>query len=179
LELHAISTKINDSGGRFEITLPAHSRQSLMEETCFDASIYFSLLSNVSAEYSVCSRDSDRLSIHSAIKESIGFEGLNRSIYSVICNWIIEQLQLLTNEMRVTNPLGAIQRLKALGTILHEMGKCNEALQVFLEASQLFYSFRKAAPFSFGTDIESLDSQIDMKIIRLYVQLGKFDVAQK
>ncbi len=179
MELHAISTKISHSGGRFEITMPAHSRQSLLRETSVDSSKYFSLLSNVSAEYSVCSRDADRVSIHSAIRDSIGFDGLNRSIYSVICNWIIGQLQLLTHEMKDSNPLGSIQRMKALGTILHEMGRYSEALQVFLDASQMFLSYGKAAPLSFGTDIDSLDSQIDMKIIRVYVHLGKFDMAQK
>ena len=79
LELHAISAKISDSGGRFEITMPAHSRQSLLQETSVDQSKYFSLLSNISAESSVCSRDSDRDSIHKSITDSIGFDALNRS----------------------------------------------------------------------------------------------------
>jgi tetratricopeptide (TPR) repeat protein len=178
LELHAISTKISDGGGRFEITMPAHSRESLLKETSVDASKYFNLLSNVAAEYSVCSREADKKSIHDAIRDTIGFDALNRSIFSVICNWIIGQLQALTSEMKVTNPLGSVQRLKAMGTVLYEMGRYSEALHVFQDAAQVYACFRKAAPLSFGTDISSLDAEIDRQIIRAHVYLGQYDLAQ-
>jgi tetratricopeptide (TPR) repeat protein len=179
LELHAISTKINDSGGRFEITMPAHSRQSLLKETSVDVSKYFNLLSNVAAEYSVCSREDDKQSIHSAIRDTIGFDGLNRSIYSVICNWIIGQLQSLTSEMKMANSLASVQRLKALGTVLYEMGRYSDALLVFQDASQVYVSFSKAAPLSLGTELGTLDASIDRQIIRVYVLLGQYDLAQK
>jgi len=179
LELHAISTKISDSGGRFEITMPEHSRQSLLKETSVDASKYFNLLSNVASEYSVCSREADKQSIHSAIRDTIGFDGLNRSIYSVICNWIIVQLQSLTSEMKIAHPLASIQRLKALGTVLYQMGRYSDALCVFQDASQVYVSLSKAAPLSLGTELGTLDADIDRQIIRVYVHLGHFDLAQK
>ncbi len=179
MELHAISTKIKDSGGRFEITMPAHSRLSLLKETSVDASKYFNLLSNVSAEYSVCSREADKQSIHSAIRDTIGFDGLNRSIYSVICNWIIVQLQSLTNEMKIANSLDSVQRLKALGTVLYEMGRYSDALLAFQDASQVFVSFSKAAPLCLGTGLGTLDASIDRQIIRVHVHLGQYDLAQK
>jgi tetratricopeptide (TPR) repeat protein len=179
LELHAISSKISDGSGRFEITMPAHSRQSFLSATSADQSKYFSLLSNVAAEQSVCSRNTDKDSIHKAVRDSIGFDGLNRSIYSVMTNWIIDQIQAFSRNIKDSNPLAFVQRMKALGTILCEMGRYDEALHVYREASRSYLSFQNISPLAFGTDVNSVDCQIDRQIIRIHVHLGQYDLAQQ
>lgn len=181
LELHAISNKINESGGRFEITMPSHSKESFLRATSADQSRYFSLLSNVDAEHSLCSRETDKKNIHDAITGTIGFDGLNRSIYSVISNWIIGQLQTLSNDMKCgvrANAFAGILRSKALGTVLCAMGRYDEALRVFQGASKTYASFENAAPVLCGTQVNSADTEIDRQIIRIYVHLGQYDLAQ-
>jgi tetratricopeptide (TPR) repeat protein len=179
LELHAISSKISDSGGRFEITMPAHSRESFLRATSADVSKYFSLLSSVSAEQSTCSRDVDKESIHNAIRDSIGFDSLNRSIYSVMTNWVIAQIQAFSCGMKDANEMAMVQRMKALGIILCETGRYEQALFVFQEASKTWSTFRNVAPLSLGTDVNSVDSQISRQIIRIHVHLGQYALAQQ
>jgi tetratricopeptide (TPR) repeat protein len=159
--------------------MPAHSRESFLRATSADQSKYFSLLSSVAAEQSVCSRDQDKDSIHEAIRDSIGFDGLNRSIYSVMTNWIIAQIQLFTSGIKEANPMAFVQRMKALGAILCETGRYEQALCVFQEASKTWLSLGNVAPLSLGTDVNSVDSQIDRQIIRIHVYLGQYDLAQK
>ena len=182
LELHAISNKINESGGRFEITMPSHSKESFLRATSADQSRYFSLLSNVDAEHSHCSRETDEKNIHDAITGTIGFDGLNRSIYSVISNWIIGQLQTLSIDMKCgvrADAFAGILRSKALGTVLCAMGRYDEALRVFQGASKTYASFENAAPVLCGTQVNSADTESNRQIIRIYVHLGQYDLAQK
>jgi tetratricopeptide (TPR) repeat protein len=170
---------MNESGGRFEIAMPPHSRESFLQATSADLSKYFSLLSSVAAEQSNCSREADKESIHKAIRESIGFDGLNRSIYSVMTNWIIAQIQSLAGDMQHANSSASVQRMKALGTILCETGRYHEALRVFQQASQTWLSLAKFAPLSLGTHLNSVDAEIDRQIIRIHVHLGHYDLAQQ
>ena len=179
MELHAISQKIREGGGRFEITMPSHSRKSFLQATssCYDN--YFILLRNIDAEYSFCSRPDDMKSIHKAIIDSIGFDGLNRSIYSVISQWIIDQIKAYINSIKGQDPLELIPRMQDLGKILKEMGRYEEALHVLQEASQMFAKIGSVAPKLFGTNYRSLDAQIDRQIVRIYVHLGQYDLAQE
>jgi tetratricopeptide (TPR) repeat protein len=161
--------------------MPAHSRESFLRATSADESKYFSLLSSVSAEQSTCSRDVDKNSIHDAIRDSIGFDSLNRSIYSVMTNWIIAQIQSFSRGMNDANGMAMVkvQRMKALGIILCETGRYEQALSAFQEALQTWLSFRNVAPLSLGTDVNSVDSQIDRQIIRIHVYLGQYALAQQ
>ena len=178
LELHAISQKIREGGGRFEITMPSHSRQSFLQATSLRYDNYFMLLSNVDAEHSFCSRSEDQANIHKSVVDTIGFNALNRSIYSVISQWIIDQIKAHTAAIKEKNPIASIPRMKDLGMILNEMGRYEEALLVLQDASQMFGQYGSVAPQSFGTSCQSLDSQIDRQIVRIYVHLGQYDVAQ-
>ncbi len=150
-----------------------------MQATSADVSKYFSLLSSVAAEQSSCSREADRESIHKAIRESIGFDGLNRSIYSVMTNWIIAQIQSLVGDMQHARTSAWVQRMKALGTILCETGSYHEALRVFQQASQTWLSLANLAPLLLGTQSNSVDAEIDRQIIRIHVHLGHYDLAQQ
>jgi hypothetical protein len=158
--------------------MPSHSRDSFLQATLSCYNDYFILLSNVDAKYSFCSRLEDQKSIHKAIADSIGFDGLNRSIYSVISQWIIDQIKLLIASIKDKDPLASIPRMKDLGMILKEMGRYEEALHVLQEASQMFVKFGSVAPQSFETKFNSVDSQIGRQIVRIYVHLGHYDLAQ-
>jgi tetratricopeptide (TPR) repeat protein len=177
LELHAISQKISEGVGRFEITMPSSSSNSFLQAThmCYDD--YFMLLSNVDAEYSVCSREADRESIHKAITDSIGFDGLNRSIYSVISQWIIDQMKSHISLLKM-DPLNAVPRMKDLGMILNQMGRHEEALLTLKDALQMYVQVGSVAPTNFGTTINSEDAEIDRQIVRIYVHLGQYHSAQ-
>jgi tetratricopeptide (TPR) repeat protein len=177
LELHAISQKISEGAGRFEITMPSSSRDSFLQATHSRYDMYFMLLSNVDTEYSVCSREKDRESIHKAIKDSIGFHGLNRSIYDVISQWIIEQMKSHINDLK-DNPLNVVPRMNDLGTILNQMGRHEEALHTLKSASEMYVQVGSVAPTIFGTTAGSVDAQIDRQIVRIYVHLGQYHLAQ-
>ena len=141
---------------------------------------YFMLLSNVDAEYSVCTREADRESIHKAIKDSIGFPGLNRSIYSVISRWIIDQMKSHISRLKLdpVNVCHVVPRMKDLGMILNQMGRHEEALLVLQDASQMYVQVGSVAPTNFGTTINSDDAEIDRQIVRIYVHLGQYHSAQ-
>jgi hypothetical protein len=158
--------------------MPPHSRDSFLQATLSCYNNYFILLSNVDAKYSFCSRVEDQKSIHKAIADSIGFDVLNRSIYSVVSQWIIDQIKLLIASIKDKDPLASIPRMKDLGMILKEMGRYEEALHVLQEASQMFVKFGSVAPQSFETKFHSVDSQIGRQIVRIYVHLGHYDLAQ-
>jgi tetratricopeptide (TPR) repeat protein len=177
LELHAISQKISEGVGRFEITMPSVSRDSFLQAThsCYDN--YFMLLTNVGAEYSVCSREKDREDIHQAIKDSIGFDGLNRSIYSVFSHWIINQIKLHIRELK-SDPQTAARRMKDLGVILKQLGRYREALLALQDALQVFVKFGSVAPASCGTRDHSDDAYTSRQIVRIYALLGQYHLAQ-
>jgi tetratricopeptide (TPR) repeat protein len=68
--------------------------------------------------------------------------------------------------------------MKDLGMILSQMGRHEEALLILHEASQMYVQVGSVGPANFGTTIGSEDAQIDRQIVRIYVQLGQYHLAQ-
>jgi hypothetical protein len=93
LELHAIASKKEESGGRFAVAVTAQENERFLRGIRKDYGEYHNMLGRVNAETSDCSRASDRESIHEGIRRSVGFAKLSRMVFGVMEGWMEERLR--------------------------------------------------------------------------------------
>ena len=92
LELHAIAAKKVEGGAEFAVAMTIGERARFLHDIQRQKE-YLKMLGTVNAERSECSRPADLESIHSGIRDSIGFAKLNRMLFGVMEEWIDGQLR--------------------------------------------------------------------------------------
>ena len=132
LELYACCC---NSACRFEVALSNNQRQ-LLEVQCLDSADSFnSFLANVNTESSQCSRESDRQSIFSAVRASVGFAALDTIIRRTLSAWMLRMLHERGVECDIENlPINSAMWLKALGTQHLNLGMNEDSVRVLEEA---------------------------------------------
>ena len=108
MELHAIMLKMAEGEGEFAVTMPELERErfawDMHVETCSSYHSDFSKMTNfIDLEQSDCSRATDRDSIHSAIRATIGFPHLNRAVLQTMqdfCTKILDDRVSKATEQR-------------------------------------------------------------------------------
>ncbi len=129
LELHAIAAKKAEGGGEFAVAMTAEERRRFLQGINSDPKQYYDMLGTVNAERSDCSRPADRVSIHGAIRNSVGFGRLGRMVFGVLEGWMEGQLR-----EQVASCEGAGEESEAmkwtstLARVLSDQGRHNEAL---------------------------------------------------
>ena len=84
LELHAIAAKKAEGGGEFAVAMTAEERLRFLRGIKDNHREYYNMLGTTNPERSECSRPADRVSIHDAIRSSVGFGPLSRMVYGVL-----------------------------------------------------------------------------------------------
>ena len=129
LELHAIAAKKAEEGGEFAVAMTAEERRRFLQGIKSHPKQYYDMLGTVNAERSDCSRPADRVSIHGAIRDSVGFGRLGRMVFGVLEGWMEGQLR-----EQVASCEGAGEEAEAmkwtstLARVLADQGRHNEAL---------------------------------------------------
>jgi hypothetical protein len=93
LELHAIAAKKAEGGGEFAVAMTAEERLRFLRGIKADFKEYYNMLGTANPERSDCSRPADRVSIHDAIRGSVGFGPLSRMVFGVLEEWMEGQLR--------------------------------------------------------------------------------------
>ena len=128
LELHAIAAKKEDGGAEFAVAMTMQERKHFLDGIKRERE-YLKMLGTVNAERSECSRQADRESIHTAIRDSIGFAKLNRMLFGVMEEWIEGQLlaELAASRAR-GNDDDAMVWIQTLGLVYGEQGRHKDAM---------------------------------------------------
>ena len=130
---------MRSGGGRFEIAMTIAEHTLFLDKThsqeFHDAHLKILCSSNV--ERSDCSRASDRDSIHSAIRDSVSFEHLNRAIVEVMEKWMLQQL---SNHFEVQDEEEVHQAKGTMAAMLCDQGRYDEA--IVLEEQIVAYARR-------------------------------------
>ena len=139
LELYAIISKIRSGGGRFEIAMTIAEHTLFLDKTQSEEfrDVLSKIMCSSNVEHSDCSRDSDRVSIHSAIRESVGFDHLNRAILEVMEKWMLQQL---SNHFEVQDEEERNHAKGTMAAMLFDQGRFDEA--IVLEEQILAYARR-------------------------------------
>ena len=93
LELHAIAAKKAEGGGEFAVAMTAEERVRFLRGIKADFKEYYNMLGTANPERSDCSRPADRVSIHDAIRGSVGFGPLSRMVFGVLEEWMEGQMR--------------------------------------------------------------------------------------
>jgi hypothetical protein len=132
LELHAIASKKEEGGGRFAVAMTAQEKQRFLTGIQADSKQYYSMLGQVNAEASDCSRAEDRESIHEGIRRSVGFGKLSRMVFGVMEGWMEEQLRGQVAASAAAGDDGrAMEWNAALASVLLQQGRTDEAVLMF------------------------------------------------
>jgi hypothetical protein len=132
LELHAISSKKEEGGGRFAVAMTAQENERFLRGIRKDHGGYYGMLGRVNAETSECSRASDRESIHEGIRRSVGFAKLSRMVFGVMEGWMEERLRGQAAECAAAGDESeAMVWKEVLATIFSKKGQYDEAVVLF------------------------------------------------
>jgi hypothetical protein len=146
LELHAILSKKEDSGGEFEVAMTEQEKNRFLREISNnDDNVgsgvdgYYHMLGTVNAEQSDCSRAVDRESIHDSIRQSIGFEKLGRQLFCAFEKWMEEQLRAQAAwHMAAGDAVRSMKWNGILATVLGKQGRHEDALALQLQVLNVF-----------------------------------------
>ena len=129
LELHAIAAKKAEEGGEFAVVMTAEERLRFLLGIKDDPRQYYDMLGTVNAERSDCSRPADRISIHGAIRDSVGFGQLGRMVFGVLEEWMEGQLRAqVTSSEEAGDDAEAMEWTATLASVLSDQGRHNQAL---------------------------------------------------
>ena len=82
-----------EGGGDFAVAMTAAEKQRFLGGIRQDHGSYYRMLGTVNVETSECSRTEDRDSIHSGIRDSVGFGQLGRMVFGVMEEWMVKELR--------------------------------------------------------------------------------------
>jgi hypothetical protein len=146
LELHAILSKIEDSGGEFAVAMTEEEKDRFLREISSNdvnagsgVDGYYQMLGTVNAEQSDCSRTVDRESIHGSIRQSIGFEKLGRQLFCAFEKWMEEQLRAqVALNVSAGDAVGSMKWNGILATVFGKQGRHEDALALQLQVLNVF-----------------------------------------
>ena len=139
LELHAIAEKKAEGGGEFAVVMTAEERLRFLQGIKDDPRQYYDMLGTVNAERSDCSRPADRISIHGAIRDSVGFGQLGRMVFGVLEEWMEGQLRKqVTSCEEAGDDAEAMEWTATLASVLSDQGRHNEALAMKERVLELY-----------------------------------------
>jgi hypothetical protein len=138
LELHAVACEVLAGNGCFELALTQTERSSFISmlksggpEGVVESKgdMYYQMLGRIRSQAAECSRVEDRLTIHQHIADTIGFEKLDRLIFTVVERWMEKQMQLeLDSSALCGNIRDAETMRRAHAEFLAEQGDFSEAI---------------------------------------------------
>jgi hypothetical protein len=129
LELHAIAARNEEGGGEFAVAMTAEERLRFLRGINSDFMEYYTMLGNVNAEASECSRPADRASIHDSIRSSVGFAKLSRMVFGVLEEWMERQLRgKAASYEEIGEDEEAMKWNQTLALVLSQQGRHAEAL---------------------------------------------------
>ena len=112
--------------------MTAQEKQRFLTGIQADSQQYYSMLGQVNAEASDCSRAEDRESIHEGIRRSVGFGKLSRMVFGVMEGWMEEQLRGQVAASTAAGDEGrAMEWNAALASVLLQQGRTDEAVLMF------------------------------------------------
>jgi len=82
-----------EGGGFFAVAMTALEKQRFLDGVKQDYRAYYNMLGTVNVEASDCSRAADRESIHTGIRDSVGFREMGRMVFGVMEEWMVEELR--------------------------------------------------------------------------------------
>ena len=128
LELHAIASFKAEGNGRFAVAMTSPEHRRFLAGIESNCNQYYSMIGTVNAETSDCSRAEDRNSIHEAIRKSVGFAKLSRMVFSVMEQWMEEQIRgQVALHASTGNELLETNWKSVLGALLHLKGQNQDA----------------------------------------------------
>jgi tetratricopeptide (TPR) repeat protein len=120
-----------EGGGNFAVAMTAAEKQRFLDGISQDFDSYYRMLGTVNVESSECSRTADRDSIHSGIRDSVGFGELGRLVFGVMEEWMVEELRAQAGAKRDEgNERGEMEWSNVLGDVLYRQGRHEEAVEV-------------------------------------------------
>jgi len=153
-----------------EVALTKDENDRFLEAIKYDYTTFYKMLTQINTSKSVARFDDDREKIHRAIREKIdgGFTSLDRRIFAELEKWMIHLLQGQIQEAKDDNEKADWQR--ALGDVLIESGKYDEAESLHLEALN---ASRRVLGDEHPSTLVSIGN-----LAFLYKTLGRYDEAE-
>ena len=128
LELHAIAAKKAEGGGEFAVAMTAEERVRFLRGIKANPKEYYNMLGTANPERSDCSRPADRVSIHDAIRGSVGFGPLSRMVFGVLEEWMEVQLRAqAASREEAGEDEEAMAWTQTLASVLSDQGRHNDA----------------------------------------------------
>ena len=130
LELHAIAAKKAEGGGEFAVAMTAEERLRFLRGIKANPKEYYNMLGTANPERSTCSRTGDRVSIHNAIRGSVGgFGTLSRMVFGMLEEWMEGQLRAqAASREEAGEDAEAMEWTETLASVLSDQGRHNDAL---------------------------------------------------
>jgi hypothetical protein len=105
------------------VAMTGEERQRFLDGIGRDYGAYYTMLGNVNAESSTCSRPADRESIHAGIRGSVGFAALSRMLFGVMEKWMEgEMRQQIAARLMAGDEEGAMRWTAILALVLWKQG---------------------------------------------------------
>ena len=130
LELHAIAAKKAEGGGEFAVAMTAEERLRFLRGIKANPKEYYNMLGTANPERSTCSRTGDRVSIHNAIRGSVGgFGTLSRMVFGMLEEWMEGQLRAqVASSEEAGDDAGVMEWNQTLALVLMQQGRHADAL---------------------------------------------------
>jgi len=124
-----------ETKGRFEIAMSESQQQQFLEDMANDGqNAIDKMLSTIDAENSECYYPQDRDRIFEAVRQSVGFRGINSMILEAMRNWVISTTTISIEQE--TDNIKLIGLKSTLATLYMGQGKYGAALPLFEECLQ-------------------------------------------
>jgi tetratricopeptide (TPR) repeat protein len=158
----------------FDVAMTAHSEISFvedMDESAHDA--INKMLGTIDCARSECFNDDDRMQIHDAVKRTLGFSKMNKTIFEVMRSWVIrkyeKETEIRKEELGEMHPdtLGSMNQLSLLYSNQGNYEKAEPLLVECLKNHKLVLG---------DTHPDTLTLMNNLAL--LYRNQGKYDVAE-
>jgi hypothetical protein len=170
--LHAIACKKQEGSGTFDVAMTAHENRRFLGGIACNHREYYNMIGRVNAETSNCTRAADRQRIHEGIQSSVGFAKLNRMVFSVLENWMEDQLRRqISKNTDVGQELKAMEWSSTLAIVLHEQGRLEEAARIRETVLNVEERLLGALHPRVGTESAAFGAQVHEFYIYLYIQI--------
>ncbi|KAJ3300743.1 Kinesin light chain 3 [Borealophlyctis nickersoniae] len=167
----------------FAIALPPRHTPAFRTSLRDNPGAFYNMLATIKSANSVAFKNSDRLAIHAAIREKVGFSALDRMVLSVLSNWMVSTLRshiLLTE--KAGNEVEHATWLSSLARLFMDHGRYEDAEPPYVgkyeKAEPLYVACLERWRLVLGEDDPNTLSSIS-NLAALYHNQGEHEKAER
>ncbi|KAJ3028178.1 Kinesin light chain 3 [Rhizophlyctis rosea] len=159
------------SNSNFDIAIPPMEMQTFRDSLLENPGNFFEVMS-IRSENREATEEDDLLAIQTAIRKSVGFSKLDRMVFALRFDWMVNTLQShITLARKEGDDVEVARWLFSLGKLYRNQGKDQESESVFVECLET----RRAALGDHHRDT----TEVEMSLASLYMYQGRYTEAER